>query len=86
MSDDICCVYCKRPDGKGKRELRPYGPGGSWVCAGCVFGEDGKPPHRARVEEFQRIFDGLYDSAGTNDDMRILTKSGPKKFRGGGSA
>lgn len=35
------CYQCKRPGGVGKRELRPYGPNGSDICAGCVFGEEG---------------------------------------------
>ena len=26
------CHYCKKDNG----ELRPYGPGGSWVCLPCV--------------------------------------------------
>lgn len=49
------CMYCDQPGGVGKRELRPYGPGGKDVCAGCVF--DG-PPERevmARGELAKRL-------------------------------
>lgn len=42
------CHYCKQPGGKGDRSLRPYGPGGADVCAGCVLGE-GAPPERKDV-------------------------------------
>ena len=42
------CMHCDKPGGVGKRELRPYGPGGRDVCAGCVF--DG-PPERLKQAE-----------------------------------
>ena len=49
------CMHCLRPSGAGKRELRPYGPGGRDVCAGCVF--DGPPErlHQAEVELGKRM-------------------------------
>lgn len=50
------CMHCGRPGGVGDRELRPYGPGGRDVCAGCVF--DG-PPERlkqAEQEMSKRLF------------------------------
>lgn len=43
------CIYCNQPGGVGKRELRPYGPGGSDVCAGCVF--DGPPERKIEAEK-----------------------------------
>lgn len=39
------CMHCKKPGGKGPRELRPYGPGGQDVCAECVLNG---PPERER--------------------------------------
>lgn len=48
------CHVCGRAGGFGKRELRPYGPGGADVCAGCVFGENGGRPAAARVAEAER--------------------------------
>ena len=39
------CYYCRQLGGNGARELRPYGPGGADVCAGCVLGA-GAPPER----------------------------------------
>ena len=44
------CIHCGQPGGTGKRELRPYGPNGTDVCAGCVFGG---PPERKREAERQ---------------------------------
>lgn len=51
-------MHCNRPGGVGDRELRPYGPGGRDVCAGCVF--DG-PPEReeeARQQLGARLLTG----------------------------
>ena len=31
--------YCGQPDGKGPRELRPYGPDGADVCFECAMGD-----------------------------------------------
>lgn len=42
------CYHCGQPGGDGPRELRPYGPNGSDVCAGCVFGKDA-PPERKEM-------------------------------------
>lgn len=51
------CYYCGLPGGTGKRELRPYGPAGSDVCAECVLGS-GAPPEREKAarEELGRRF------------------------------
>ena len=42
------CMHCLQPGGVGKRELRPYGPGGRDVCAGCTFSG---PPERLTTAE-----------------------------------
>jgi len=44
------CIYCGKPGGKGPRELRPYGPNGSDVCAECVFHG---PPERVKEAKTQ---------------------------------
>lgn len=36
MSDK--CYVCGCENGTGDNELRPYGPNGSPICAGCCFG------------------------------------------------
>jgi hypothetical protein len=43
------CYACGCAGGVGNRELRPYGPGGRDVCAGCVFGEDDGPADQAKL-------------------------------------
>lgn len=43
------CMYCLKPGGIGKRELRPYGPGGRDVCAECVF--DGPPEREQEAKQ-----------------------------------
>ena len=50
------CYRCGRPHGVGKRECRPYGPGGALLCAGCMFGEDGAKPDAAVQAEARRQF------------------------------
>ena len=33
------CSLCKKPNGRGKAELRPYGENWALICAGCCFGD-----------------------------------------------
>jgi hypothetical protein len=56
MSERHCCK-CKQPGGKGSRELRPYGPNGADLCAGCVFGENGKKPNKELLSQIEKQFD-----------------------------
>lgn len=49
------CHYCGQPGGRGARELRPYGPGGAEVCAGCVVGEEGEHEEMARKQFGQKL-------------------------------
>jgi hypothetical protein len=44
------CIHCGLSGGVGPRELRPYGPNGSDVCAKCAF--EG-PPERLKEAERQ---------------------------------
>ena len=57
------CCKCGRLNGKGKRELRPYGPGGKDVCAGCVFGEEDHQANKELLAEAERQF-GKHLAAG----------------------
>lgn len=52
---DRKCFYCKQSGGKGPRELRPYGPGGSDVCAECVLGEKA-PDKLKRMADAESAF------------------------------
>ena len=71
------CYHCKQPAGKGQRELRPYGPGGVWVCFGCAFSS---PERMAQTEEqMGRALDAI-------DGPVLLTNDGFKKAPGGGVA
>jgi len=56
MSSKRTCYKCHRIGGAGPRELRPYGPGGQDLCAGCMFGEDGNKPDPEVEEEAKRQF------------------------------
>lgn len=54
MGNERKCYSCGEPGGKGKRELRPYGPNGADVCAGCVFGEKGGKPDPTKLAEAEK--------------------------------
>lgn len=41
--DQRACHYCKTAE----KELRPYGPGGAWVCFPCAFET---PERKAQTE------------------------------------
>lgn len=55
------CYHCKQPGGKGKRELRPYGPSGADVCAECVLGPSAPPE---RLQEAEKRFLGAFMTPG----------------------
>lgn len=49
------CSLCEKPGGKGPRELRPYGKGGSDVCAECTFsGPDAVKNQKIAREQFNK--------------------------------
>lgn len=56
------CYLCGRPPGVGKRECRPYGPGGALLCAGCMFGDDDTPPDPEVQAEASRQFAARTDA------------------------
>lgn len=50
------CFYCHQPE-TADREMRPYGPSGSWVCFPCAT----SPGHEAAT---QAAFGALLEAAG----------------------
>lgn len=69
MSDGRRCHYC----GEGG-DLRPYGPGGSYVCYPCGT----SPEH---LEETDRNFNALIDAAielSPHHSITIGTEEGPQ--------
>lgn len=73
------CCYCgteyhrEKPD----TELRPYGPGGAWLCFGCMT----DPEHPEREEQAERVFALQLDAAEVaGGGLSILTESGPSPF------
>ena len=80
-----CCGQCNRPAGVGKRECRPYGPGGSLLCAGCMFGEDGSTPDPVLRVEAERRFAALLDGAASETGaVEIGDIAGPRPHRAKG--
>lgn len=66
MSDPTCCC-CGRAD----VELRPYGPGGAWVCFACAMATSD------RREETARQFNAKLDAAEKATGVATLTPQGP---------
>ena len=74
------CMHCLRLDGRGPRELRPYGPGGRDVCAECTFKG---PPERLKEAERQlgvRLLPG--ETLLLDDRERV----GPRPYKSKGKA
>lgn len=67
------CYYC----GAADQELRPYGPGGSWVCCPCV---KATPERNAAAEG---AYGALLDAAAaltTSGVIAIGETTGPRPF------
>lgn len=67
------CYYC----GITERELRPYGPGGAWVCHPCVTAT---PERNAAA---QNAFGALLDAAAEispTGAVAIGEAGGPRPF------
>ena len=66
------CHYC----GTGEKELRPYGPGGSWVCFACAT----ETPEREAMAQgaFGALLDGV--EAISPGPVQIGTEDGPIPF------
>jgi hypothetical protein len=72
MTPANTCLHCGQPGGAGARELRPYGPNGEDVCAGCTFG-DGTPAERRATAV--RAFAKQLAAAGP---LAVLSDRGPR--------
>ena len=79
MTDRVCCS-CGRPDRievkTGDSELRPYGPGGAWICFPCAMTPE-------RRDETDRQFGQQLSSAERTALAEggagvVLTPDGPK--------
>lgn len=69
--DKPVCHYCQNE----KVELRPYGPGGSWVCYDCA----NETPER--TAETQNNFYTLMDAASAASETGIVIigeENGPR--------
>lgn len=65
MTEEHTCHYCGKPG-----NLRPYGPGGSWVCAPCVSGGD------AREDAAATNFLALLDAAQAMSPIGVVVDAG----------
>lgn len=72
MGNDRVCCYCGVAHGlgDGKKELRPYGPGGAWLCFPCM---KSGPERRAEAE---RQFESCLNENGKRTGAVLLTNSG----------
>ena len=65
------CTYCGK--GEPDRELRPYGPGGAWVCFPCATAT---PEREAQTGA---AFGALLDAAGSMTPVvAVGTSTGPQ--------
>jgi hypothetical protein len=70
------CLYCGKKDGKGPRELRPYGPNGADVCAECVM-------HNTDRNDAARLqFQKMLNDADKTTGKALLTEEGPVPYIG----
>jgi len=68
MSDQ--CVYCGADE--QTRDLRPYGPGGAWVCFPCAMATP------EREQEAHNAFDALFTAAcEASPVVQLGSKHGP---------
>jgi hypothetical protein len=83
VSEDArACCHCGVDGGAfkrthdGKTELRPYGPGGAWVCYRCAF----ETPERTEQSEgaFYALLEGA--SAAGSGIAVIGETEGPRPF------
>jgi hypothetical protein len=70
---DMACHYCGPTD----REMRPYGPGGSWVCFPCATATP------EREEKAKGAFGALLDGANAISPSGVVAigeQGGPRPF------
>jgi hypothetical protein len=71
--DERACHYCNTTE----RELRPYGPGGSWVCLPCV---ESDPERDAAAQgRFGALLDANAQIGG--GVVQIGSEDGPQPFQ-----
>ena len=73
MSQTPSCHYCSTTD----RDLRPYGPGGSWVCFPCTT----ETPEREK--QAQSAFGALLDGSEAISPTGLVAigeSTGPRPF------
>lgn len=69
MNTRPSCLYCSTTT----RELRPYGPGGAWVCFECAFGT---PERKSQTEQ---AYAAQLDAAGP---LAVIGEpTGPRPLR-----
>lgn len=67
------CCYCNRAEGECGAELRPYGPGGAWLCFDCMTASPD------REAEAARQFHAQVDAAGQGSDVVVIgEQTGPR--------
>jgi hypothetical protein len=80
-TNDQVCSICEKPENKddGNSELRPYGPNGSNVCAGCFMG--GSSELKAVIHKnMTEAVDKAYDQADENGGGMVVFGDGPPQF------
>ncbi len=76
------CMHCGEEGGIGDRELRPYGPGGRDVCAGCVFNGPADRLKQAEEELGKRLMGTgplILDNREQVGPRPMLKPGGPKQ-------
>lgn len=66
------CHYCNQPG-----ELRPYGPGGSWVCFPCATATPAR--EQAAQEAFGTLLDAN-EAISPSGAVAIGESGGPRPF------
>lgn len=75
MSDQKKCCYCGVGYNKKKSNLRPYGPGGKYLCFNCLKSD-------SKIEnEAEKQFVKMLESAAKESNIVILVNDGPKPIR-----
>lgn len=67
------CHYC----GNAEKELRPYGPGGSWVCFPCATATPEREQHAQAA--FGALLDGA-EAISPSGIVAIGEPEGPRPF------
>ena len=70
------CHYCGEPETRS-REMRPYGPGGSWVCFPCITASPLR--EKAAGEVFHALLDGA-EAISPTRAVAIGENTGPRPF------